>query len=243
MDEEKLLKALAANTRQLQRIADALEIIALAHVPKAPNYIRPITEYQTFDWDTLGAEVLVRDEFGVAQVKWGGYVWTRRAPQNKFGEAVWFSRPEGKSADGNVKYARLITFKSQSEAEPVPDKVMRIVGDPVIDASPLVPQITAPASHVILSVEDERDDRAPEMQERPPSGRKSEASRSKTDLVAEIRKLSKPSEAAKLIAQKNGATVFWTAVEIFKVNREVALAVVEDCENDWVKALCAIDGK
>ena len=135
--------------QQLGRIADALEEIALANAPKAPNYVRSITEYQTFDWSGLGAEVVKKDKFGVAQVQWGGYLWTRRSPQNKFGEAIWFSRTEGKDTEGKIRYARLITFKKPGEVEPVPEKVMNITGAPVIDAPHRRHELSGPKSEIV----------------------------------------------------------------------------------------------
>jgi len=108
---------------QLERCAGALEALVRYQAPKAPNYRRPLTEWAGFDWESIGAEVVTRDRDGVAVVKWGDFTWTRRAPDNKFGEAVWYSRPDGRDADGNMHYVRLITFVAATEAEPVGRKV------------------------------------------------------------------------------------------------------------------------
>lgn len=112
---------------QLKRIADSLEAIALTNAP-APNFVKPIEAYAQFDFTSIGALVKQVDANGPTELEWGGYLWTRRAPQNKFGEAIWFSRATGKDADGNVKYSRLITFKKLSEAEPLPSKVKSAAG-------------------------------------------------------------------------------------------------------------------
>lgn len=114
---------------QLERCAGALEALARYQAPKAPNYRRPLTEWAGFDWESIGAEVLTRDRDGVAVVKWGDFTWTRRAPDNKFGEAVWYSRPDGKDADGTMRYVRLITFVATTEAEPVGRKVAGKLAD------------------------------------------------------------------------------------------------------------------
>lgn len=103
----------------LARIAGALETMAIANLPKEPSYRKDIGEYARFDWDSIGAVVLGQDDYGVTLVEWGGYQWTRRAPQNKFGEAIWFSRPAGKDAEGKAKYLTLIKFAKAVDAEPV----------------------------------------------------------------------------------------------------------------------------
>lgn len=111
----------------LHRIAVALETLAMANAP-APNFAKPIEAYAPFDPSTIGAIGKERDEHGWTALEWGGYIWTRRSPQNKFGEAIWFSRPVGKNADdGSVKYIRLITFRKFTEAEPLPRKVEALV--------------------------------------------------------------------------------------------------------------------
>lgn len=110
----------------LNRIAGALETIAMSNAP-APNFVKPIGAYAGFDYTSIGALVKASDANGPTELEWGGYLWTRRSPQNKFGEVIWFSRCIGKDADGTNKYARLITFKQMSEAEPLPRKVEAIV--------------------------------------------------------------------------------------------------------------------
>lgn len=109
-----------------ERIAHHLQQMAVASQP-APNYQRDISEYPAFDWSEIGATVTASDADGVSSVEWNGFTFTRRAPQNKFGEAVWFSRCVGKDADGNNKYVRLISFKQASEAEPIAPKTKKMV--------------------------------------------------------------------------------------------------------------------
>ena len=93
----------------------------------APNYQRPLSEYPMFDWPSIGATVLNRDDDGATVVEWNGQVFTRRSPNNKFDAAVWFSRCVGKDADGNNRYARLISFKAVSEAEPIAAKAKKAI--------------------------------------------------------------------------------------------------------------------
>lgn len=111
----------------LGSIAGSLATIERSLLPEAPNYKRPIADFADFDWDSIGARVVKTDAYGVAQVEHNDQVYTRRAPENKFGEAIWFSRPDGKDADGNNRYVRLITFRKFGEAEPISRKAEALV--------------------------------------------------------------------------------------------------------------------
>ncbi len=219
MDENRLIDLLESIDRHLGRLADALEALTWANSPKAPNFVRPITDYQIFDWSSIGAEVVKKDEAGVTQVKWGGYLWTRRSPQNKFSEAIWFSRPEGKNSEGQTQYARLITFKKLGEVEPVPPKVLKLAGEPVIDVVTALPQSVESA----------------------PAG-KPENKPSYDALKSEIKKLQKPSQAVELIPKSDGPTVYWLVVERFKIGKERASSVIKNSQGDWNKALRSLDG-
>lgn len=117
-----LANLLVAQSRLLARISDTLDQIAANTAPAAPNYRRPYADFKNFDWTSVGAVITARDGDGVSAVEWNGYDFTRRAGVGKYGKAIWFSRPTGKDADGNNTYARLITFKDATEAEPLPKK-------------------------------------------------------------------------------------------------------------------------
>ncbi|BAZ18952.1 hypothetical protein NIES4071_108370 (plasmid) [Calothrix sp. NIES-4071] len=111
----------------LERIADTLDSL----VPKTvPNIQRPIEEFKTFDWSTIGARVDNSDSYGPTVVSWRGLRYTRRCPQNKFGVAIFYSRCVGKDEDGANKYERLITFKpfSNLEVEPLSLKAQNQIG-------------------------------------------------------------------------------------------------------------------
>lgn len=112
----------------LQHIAAALETLARAQGP-APelNLVRPLAEYPGFDWASIDASLIKGDQYGPTHVEHGGYVYTRRSPQNKFGEAIWYSRATGKAEDGTTTYARLITFRKLADADSLPDKVVQAV--------------------------------------------------------------------------------------------------------------------
>jgi hypothetical protein len=112
----------------LEKLADAVQQLVPA-TTAAPNYQRPLENFQAFDWSSIGAVVERSDQYGAAIVSWRGLQFVRRSPSNKFGEIIFFSRCVGKDDDGNNKYERLISFKPMSkvEVEPLSDKVTRFV--------------------------------------------------------------------------------------------------------------------
>lgn len=106
----------------LDDIAASLRTLAASAPQTTPDYQRRLEEFAGFDWQAIGATVLENDQDGPAAVEWRGRRYTRRAPQNKFDAAIWFSRASGRDEDGTVHYERLITFKVQAEPEPLPAK-------------------------------------------------------------------------------------------------------------------------
>jgi hypothetical protein len=122
-EQNEILRMIAAS---LQGVESHLRQMAISSNP-APNYQRPLSEYPLFDWSSIGAIVLNRDDDGVTAVEWNGQVFTRRSPNNKFAEAVWYSRHLGQDADGNKRYARLISFRALSDAEPIAAKAKKAI--------------------------------------------------------------------------------------------------------------------
>jgi hypothetical protein len=122
-EQNGILRAIAAS---LQGVEAHLRQMAVSS-NTAPNYQRLLSEYPTFDWSSIGATMLNRDGDGVTAVEWNGQVFTRRSPSNKFTEAIWFSRHLGQDADGNKRYARLISFRALSDAEPIAAKAKKAI--------------------------------------------------------------------------------------------------------------------
>jgi hypothetical protein len=122
-EQNGILRTIVAS---LQGIESHLRQIALSSNP-APNYQRPLSEYPAFDWSSIGATVLNRDDDGATAVEWNVQVFTRRSPSNKFDAAVWFSRHLGQDSDGNKRYARLIVFRALSDAEPIAAKAKKAI--------------------------------------------------------------------------------------------------------------------
>jgi DdrB-like protein len=123
-EQNGILQMIAAS---LQGVESHLCQIANSSNP-APNYQRALSEYPGFDWLSIGATVLKRDDDGATAVEWNGQVFTRRSPNNKFNAAIWFSRCTGKDADDNNRYARLISFRAVSDAEPIAAKARKAIG-------------------------------------------------------------------------------------------------------------------
>jgi hypothetical protein len=122
-EQNAILQMIAAS---LEGIESHLRQMAISSNP-APNYQRPLSEYPMFDWSSIGAIVLNRDDDGVTAVEWNGQVFMRRSASNKFPEAVWYSRHLGQDVDGNKRYVRLITFKVLSDAEPIAAKAKKAI--------------------------------------------------------------------------------------------------------------------
>lgn len=120
------LQWLQRNTMALEAIRDTLTAIRQSIMTDhVPNYQHDLAAFSRFDWSSIAATVVERDRYGVSAVSWGGHEYKRRSPQNKFADAIWFSRCTGSGDNGEKVYQRLITFKrASSKAEPVPERVM-----------------------------------------------------------------------------------------------------------------------
>lgn len=116
--EERATEILAQIHRSLQVIAGALA--------KAPNMHKPLGDFPSFDWESIGAQALRSDADGVSIVEHNGRIYKRRAPDNKFEPCIWFSRCTGKAADGANEYETLITFEViKDDVEPIGSKARK----------------------------------------------------------------------------------------------------------------------
>ncbi len=118
--------------RAFERIAIALE--RMAPPATVPNYQFPLEAFASFSWESIGATVERIDRSGAAVVSWQGMQFIRRAPSNRFRDAVWFSHCVGKDERGEPIYERLITFRplSNIEVQPLPEKFQQVVGNGAI---------------------------------------------------------------------------------------------------------------
>jgi hypothetical protein len=94
-EQNEILRMIAASLRGVET---RLRQMAISSNP-TPNYQRPLSEYPTFDWASIGATVLNRDSDGATAVEWNGQIFARRSPSNRFDAAVWFSRHLGQDSD------------------------------------------------------------------------------------------------------------------------------------------------
>lgn len=86
-----IYKMLSANNQLLERIAIAVEKAADSNT-KGARFMRKATEYKSFNWDAIGAEVIRRDRDDLPDlVKWKELIYTRRAKSEQDGN-IWFSR-------------------------------------------------------------------------------------------------------------------------------------------------------
>ena len=114
--------------------------------PLAPNYRRQLSEYAAFVWPDIGATIVEGPKEAPAVVEWNGHRFKRRSGNGKYGEAVWYSRPVGKSEDG-AEYARLITFKDLDEVEPL-NPAVKAIHDPPPQAERSISQDPEPTSNL-----------------------------------------------------------------------------------------------
>jgi hypothetical protein len=117
--DQSVLDLLGALVAQTSRMATATEAIASVIAP-APNLTRPMS-----DWpkaaeilESIGATVTARDADGPTRCEYQGRVYVRRSAHDEDGEkadAIWFNCVIGGNVkDGNVKYARLLSFRDRS---------------------------------------------------------------------------------------------------------------------------------
>ena len=224
--EELVIHLMTAQLKQSARLADALESVARSLAPEAPNYQRQLAYYSSFDWSSIGARIVSSDDDGPSHVEWGEYTWQRRSPQNKFGEAIWFSRPLGKDAEGNVKYVRLITFRQPSEVEPIPSKVSKAAET----GKPTAPTTPAPASA------------SPNPE--PPKAAVTTHRIDSNGLLAQIKTKAKPSDVAALLPSIKPAdhtTLYFTTAKHFGIDKQLAADIATEKHGDWAAALAGLD--
>ena len=108
-----------------------------------PNYRRKLSEYRGFDWYSINAHPVREDRDGALTVAWGGQDWHRRSGAGKYGQAIWFSRPNGTDESGATNWLRLITFKDYDDPEPLDPRISQAVDNG--HTSPAPGQANAPA--------------------------------------------------------------------------------------------------
>lgn len=148
----ELNEGIALGSHYIRRVAVAAEALAAGEQDPndAPDIEMPLETFAGFDWSSISAEVVARDEFGPSILSFGGKAFKRRSPDNAYDPAVWFSRCVGKDEAGKNQYVRLITFRPMSDkVEPMGRKVERAVAQATAAHPQPAPQSSnAPAKDV-----------------------------------------------------------------------------------------------
>lgn len=110
----------------LESIADSLRVIAGAN-QKGARHTRPLAQFKTFDWSSIGATVDKSDRSGAAVVVFDGQIYTRKS-KPEFGEDIWFSRSLGKGEDGRSQYDVLIKFAAPQKVRSLSQDVLDAIG-------------------------------------------------------------------------------------------------------------------
>lgn len=131
---QEQLENLDVIARALSSIDETLKAILQQTADKSPNYRFQFDEYPDFDWASIGAEPIRRDEYGVTQVRWGGYAnWNRRFAPAKSGRkpSIWFSRAAAaEDADTGAEWYTLVTFRDLAGPEPLPAGAVKTQAQP-----------------------------------------------------------------------------------------------------------------
>lgn len=115
--EENTLTIVAAMAAEIHGIRAELNAISKSLAPAAPNFSASLAQYQHYEWDDIGAQVVSNDKQGAAAVVWNGHRFSRRSGAGTYGKAIWYSRAIGHDAEGKTKYGRLITFKEWDQVK------------------------------------------------------------------------------------------------------------------------------
>lgn len=116
MSNKKLLEAVLSIQRNLEILTSDRDVLD-------PQYKRSLADYRNFDWSSIEAKIIDRDEIGVSKVEYKNRIYRRTLPENKFVEAIIFSRDEAGERQ------TLITFRTLDPGEKVSrkGKVVRLL--------------------------------------------------------------------------------------------------------------------
>lgn len=100
----------------LERIARALESQAR---PDDELLSFELSKFSTFDWSSINATVVARDEQGVSAIRTENGRIAKRRTNDRYGADVWFSYSAGKDEHGANQYRKVVEFKTFTPAEPM----------------------------------------------------------------------------------------------------------------------------
>jgi hypothetical protein len=132
----------------VERLAAAAEVLTQGQQRKTSTpakFIKPIEEFPTFDWESIGAKVEFRDSDRiVAGISWRGATYERKS---KHGD-VWFSRNVGKDDEDNPIYETVIKFAANVVPNSLPTSMVKAFetrSEPQQPQQQLQPQIQSVA--------------------------------------------------------------------------------------------------
>lgn len=207
------METLAQVTAQLK---NGLELKLAMETP-APDYEKRLADYANFDWSSIDAEVLSRDDSGPTVVEWRGRQFPRRNGNPRFGLAIIYSRAVGRDPNTDkVKYEWLISFKEEKEVEELPGRTQKRLNE-------------ASRKPAFDSNGNGSNDGHQSNTSGAQFARRSEAS-------AAIPESAPPSTASTPPAS---CTLFWSIQRGNNIDRGVAMKLVEQYGEDW-KSACEV---
>lgn len=113
---------LIAAIERLAAVAESLVQGQQRKTSTPAKFIKPIEEFPSFDWASIGAKIEYRDSDRiVAAVTWRGFTYERK---QKHGD-VWFSRNVGKDDEGNPVYETLVKFAANVAPSSLPTSMVK----------------------------------------------------------------------------------------------------------------------
>lgn len=114
--EQTLFGEFAAMRALLKAIYDEMVKLNDAQAPLNPNYRRRLSEFGSFDWSSIGADIKSTDAQGVVEVEWHGHRFDRATGESYNKKFIIFSRPAPDWSQQNKKYYTLIKFADYNDA-------------------------------------------------------------------------------------------------------------------------------
>lgn len=145
---------LAAIIAELHGIRAALEAMAIANSPE-PRMVKSLAEFKDFDWGGINAMVVGKDKDGPTIVEWSGFQWKRRS-RDDYGADIFFTRPNGKTPDGKVRYLRLITFRGDmGKVKAVPEGTREALAEQTEKHNGNKPPVAVPVQKEAVAIPSE----------------------------------------------------------------------------------------
>ena len=87
LSNKKLLETVLSIQRNIEILTSDKEVLD-------PQYKRSLADYRNFDWSSIEAKIIDRDEIGVSKVEYKNRIYRRTLPENQFVGTIIFSHYE-----------------------------------------------------------------------------------------------------------------------------------------------------